>query len=43
LRDALTAIFLPNVFDYVRASVVGEVDVDVGRVDALRIQEAFKE
>ena len=43
LRHAIAAVFVADVFDHVRAAVVGEVDVDVGRVDALGIEEPFEE
>ena len=39
----IAAVFLADVFDDVRAAVVGKVDVDIGRVDAFGIQKAFEE
>jgi hypothetical protein len=35
--------YFPHVFDYVRAAIVREIDVDVRRVDPFRIEEPFEE
>ena len=43
LRDGIAAVFLAHVFDHVGAAVVGKVDVDIGRIDAFGIEEAFEE
>src|SRR5204863_3186767 len=43
LGDGIAAVFLPDIFNHVRAAVVSEVDVDVRRVDAFGIQEAFEQ
>jgi len=42
LCDRLAAIFLANVFDDVGAAVVREINVDIGRIDALRIQKTLE-
>src|SRR5205814_1485188 len=33
----------PDIFDDIRSTIVGEVDVDVGRIYAFGIEEAFEE
>ena len=43
MSDGIAAVLIPDVPDYLRATVVGEVDVDIGRADTLRIEEALKE
>ena len=43
LSDGIAAVLIPDVADYLRATVVGEVDVDIGRADTLRIEEALEE
>src|ERR1019366_340459 len=40
---SLASILLPDVFDNIRAAVVGEVNVNVRRGDAFRIKEALEE
>ena len=41
--DAVLAVFLAHVADDLVAAAHAEVDVEVGRGDALRVQEAFEE
>ena len=43
LRDGIAAVLLADVFDDIGAAVIGEVDVDVGRIDALGIEKALEE
>ena len=37
------AVFFADVFDDVRAAVVGEINVNIRRIDALGIQEALEQ
>ncbi len=39
----MTAIFLAHILDDVCAAIVSEVDVDIRRIDAFGIQEAFEQ
>src|SRR4029077_750859 len=39
----IAAVFLAHVFDDLGAAIVGKVDVDVGRVDTLGIEESLEE
>jgi hypothetical protein len=43
LRHGVATIFLPRVFDDVRAPVVREININIRRIDALGIQEALEE
>ncbi len=43
LRDRVASVFLADIFDDLRASIIGKVDVDIGRVDAFGIEEALEE
>ena len=43
LRDAALAVFLPHVFDDFAAARFAKIDVDIGRRDALGIEEALEE
>ncbi len=43
LRHVLAPYFLRDVLDDLAAPVLAEVDVDVGRADALRVQEALED
>ena len=43
LGDGVAAVLLADVLDHLRAPVVREVDVDVGRADAFGVEEAFEE
>ena len=43
LRHGIVAVFLADVFDDVGAAVVGEIDVDIRRVDAFGIEESLEE
>ena len=43
LRDGVAAVFFADIFNDVGAPVVGEIDVNVRRIDALGIQEAFEQ
>ena len=42
LRDAIVAVFLADVIDDFRPTVVAKIHVDIGRRDALGIQEALE-
>ena len=43
MRDRIAPIFLANVFDDIGATVVREVNVDIGRVDAFGIEKALEQ
>ena len=43
LGDRFAAVFVADVFDDLLPAVVGEVDVDVGRADALGVEEALEQ
>jgi hypothetical protein len=43
LGDGIAPVFFAHVFNDVRATVVSEVDVDIGRIDTLGIQEALEQ
>ena len=43
LRDAAVAVFLPNVFEHFAPPLLAEIDVDIGRRNAFRIQEPLEE
>ena len=43
LRHRIASIFLAHIFDHVSPAVVGKVDVDIGRVDAFRVEESFEQ
>ena len=43
LRDGIAAVFFADVFDDVRAAVVGEINVNVRRIDAFGIQEPLEQ
>ena len=43
VRNAAFAVFLPHVVDDFHAAALAEVDIDVGRADAFRIEEPFKQ
>ena len=43
LRDGIAAVFFADIFDDVRAPVVGEINVNVRRIDAFGIQEALEQ
>ena len=43
LGDGIVAVFFAHVFDDIGAAVVGEIDVNVRRIDALGIEEALEE
>ena len=43
LRDGIVAVFLADVFDDVGAPVVGKINVNIGRVDALGIEEPLEQ
>ena len=43
LRHRLPPVLLPDVFDDIGAAVVGEINVNIRRVDALGIEEALEE
>ena len=43
LRNAALAVFLPDVFEHFAAPVLAEIDVDIGRRDAFRIQKSIEE
>ncbi len=43
LRHLLAAVFFGDVVDHFAAPVHAEIDVDIGQVDALRIEEAFEQ
>ena len=42
LGDATFAIFLPHVFEHFAATRLAEIDINIRRRDAIRIQETFK-
>ena len=43
LGDGISAVLVPHIPDHLGPTVVGEVDVDIGRADALGIEEALEE
>ena len=43
LGDARLAVLLPDVGDHLLAAVLAEVDVDVGRLAAVRVEEALEQ
>ena len=43
LRDGVAAVFFADIFDDVGAPVVGEINVNVRRIDAFGIQEALEQ
>ena len=42
LRDAALAVFLPHVFEHLAAARFAEIHVDIGRRNAIRIQEPLE-
>ena len=42
LRDAALAVFLPNVFEDFAAARFAEIDVDIRRRNAIRIQKPLE-
>ena len=43
LSDGIAAIFLSHVFNYIRSAIVGEIDINIGWIDALGIKESFEQ
>ena len=43
LRDGIAPVFFADIFDHVRAAVVGEINVNIRRTDALGIQETLEQ
>lgn len=43
MGDGAFAVFLADVFDDFGAAGLAEVDVDVGRADAFRVEESFED
>ena len=43
VRDAISAVLVTNVVDHLAATLLTEVDVEVGHRHAFRIQEAFEQ
>jgi len=43
LGDGIASIFFADIFNDVGAAIVGEVDIDIGRIDAFRIEKTFEE
>ena len=43
LGHSFAPVFFADILDDVRPAVVGEIDVDIRRIDALRIQEALEQ
>ena len=41
--NAALAVFFPHIVDDLGAAALAEVDIDVGRADAFRIEEAFEQ
>ena len=43
LRHGIASIFFTDVFNHIRAAVIGKINVNIRRADALRIQKAFEQ
>ena len=43
MGHALPTIFFPSVFNDIRTTVVGKINIDIRRIDALRVEESLKE